>query len=167
MDRFTAFEGNLAADPELKEFEDGNASVRFRLINNPTRTDRRTGEVIKETPVGQSCIARDPFARTIAANAKKGTRLLVWGALKAREYTDRDGNRRTAEHLDVKAVGESWRFLKSSPPGRRSSRSLRGGRPAVAGGRAARIGLRRLTPDPERPRPVLRSGAFCCHHSGS
>ncbi|WP_281872645.1 single-stranded DNA-binding protein [Brachybacterium paraconglomeratum] len=115
MDRFTAFEGNLAADPELKEFEDGNASVRFRLINNPTRTDRRTGEVIKETPIGQSCIARDPFARTIAANAKKGTRLLVWGALKAREYTDRDGNRRTAEYLDVKAVGESWRFLKSSP----------------------------------------------------
>ncbi|MGO2605481.1 MAG: single-stranded DNA-binding protein [Brachybacterium tyrofermentans] len=115
MDRFTAFEGNLTADPELKEFEDGNASVRFRLINNPARTDRRTGEVIKETPVGQSCVARDPFARNIATNAKKGTRLLVWGTLKTREYTDKDGNRRTAEYLAVEAVGESWRFRKSSP----------------------------------------------------
>lgn len=113
MDRFTAFEGNLTADPELKEFEDGNASVRFRLINNPTRTDRRTGEVIKETPVAQSCVARDPFARTIAANAKKGTRLLVWGFLKTREYTDRDGNRRTADYLSIEAAGPSWRFHKS------------------------------------------------------
>lgn len=113
MDRFTAFEGNLAADPELKTFDDGNASVRFRLINNPSRTDRRTGEVVKETPVGMSCVARDPLARNIAAGAEKGDRLLVWGILKAREYTDNEGKRRTVDYLAVEAAGDSLRFRKS------------------------------------------------------
>ena len=69
---FTAFEGNLAADPELKTFDDGNASVRFRLINNPTSTDRRTGEIVKGTPVAMSCVARDPLARNIAAGCQEG-----------------------------------------------------------------------------------------------
>jgi single-strand DNA-binding protein len=115
MNRFQAFEGNLVADPELKTFEDGNASVRFRLIDNPSRTDRRTGEVIKETPVAMSCVARDPFARNIAATAKKGQRLLVWGTLKSREYTDKDGNKRTADYLSVEAAGSSLRFSESRP----------------------------------------------------
>lgn len=112
MNRFQAFEGNLAADPELKIFDDGNASVRFRLIDNPTRTDRRTGEVVKETPVAMSCVARDPLARNIAAGAKKGERLLVWGILKTREYTDKDDNRRTVDYLSIEAAGDSYRFRK-------------------------------------------------------
>lgn len=112
---FTAFEGNLTTDPELKTFEDGNASARFRLIYNPTSTDRRTGEIVKGTPVAMSCVARDPLARNIAAGAKKGDRLVVWGEPKTREYTDKDGNRRTVDYLAVDAAGDSYRFRKAEP----------------------------------------------------
>lgn len=115
MDRFTAFEGNLAADPELSEFEDGNASCRFRLLNNPQRMNRK-GEIIKEPTIGLNCVARDPFARTIAQRAKKGDRFMVWGQIRTRAYTDRDGNQRHTDYLQVEAAGPSWRFEASGTP---------------------------------------------------
>lgn len=112
MTSFQAHEGNLSADPELKIFDDGNASVRFRLIDNPTHADRATGEIVKETPVAVNCVARGALARNISSAASKGDRLLVWGTPKSRKYTDRDGNERTADYLAVEAAGTSLRFTK-------------------------------------------------------
>lgn len=115
MDRFTAFEGNVTAEPEVKTFDDGNTTVRFRLLNNPQYLDRNTGETVRATPVGMTCSTRGHMARKIAQHAHKGDRLLVWGSLKAREYTDKStGQTRTIEYLDVEAAGDSFRFRQDT-----------------------------------------------------
>lgn len=109
MARFMEFEGNLTADPELTTFDDGNSAVRFRLIDNPTRTNRDTGEVIKDPAVAISCNARGQLARNIARMAK-GDRLLVSGTWKTRTYTTDQGEERSTDFLEVTAAGRSLRF---------------------------------------------------------
>lgn len=113
MSRFMEFEGNLTADPELTTFDDGNAAVRFRLIDNPTHTDRRTGEIVKDPAVAISCNARGQLARNIARCAM-GDRLLVSGTWKTRAYTTDEGEKRTTDFLAVENAGRSLRFAHVS-----------------------------------------------------
>lgn len=117
MARFLEFEGNLADDPKLRNFDDGNAAATFRLIDNPQHTDRESGEIIKGEPVAMSCNVRGDLARNIAKSARKGDRLLVSGTLKARSWDDEQtGQRRTTEFLQVDSAGLSLRFT-SRPKG--------------------------------------------------
>jgi single-strand DNA-binding protein len=66
-------------------------------------------------------VAWDQLAENIAASLSKGTRVLVTGRLDIREYTDREGAKRTAVDIVADEIGPTLRWATATverTPGR-------------------------------------------------
>ena len=92
--------GRLTADPEERVTTNGTAVTSFTVA-----VDRRY------TPQGQerqtdfiNCVAWRQTAEFVAKYFRKGQRIALQGSLQARQYTDKDGNRRTAYEVVVDNV---------------------------------------------------------------
>lgn len=106
--------GNITADPELKQTQSGlsvcsfNIAVNRRGANNgEQKTDFFTIQTWRKT------------AEFVAQYFKKGSPILVCGQLQTREYTDNQGNKRTAYEI----VADEVTFVggKETPTERENS----------------------------------------------
>ena len=88
-----ALVGRLAADPELRRTGTGKPVTSFRLaVDRPTK-DKITDWL--------DIVAWDKLAEFVAGNFSRGQEMLVDGELQSRNWTDKDGNKRTS--IEVKA----------------------------------------------------------------
>ena len=85
--------GRLAADPELRRTGSGKSVTSFRIA-----VDRPTSEKITDW---LDIVAWEQRAEFVANNFTKGQEILVDGELQSRNWTDKDGNKRTS--IEVKA----------------------------------------------------------------
>ncbi len=83
MNNYTAH-GYLAADPELRRFDDGSAVVNFAVGVSKKWKDRSTGD-IKERTDWPRFVANGRQAEVIAEYFKKGSEILIT----ASEYRQR------------------------------------------------------------------------------
>jgi single-strand DNA-binding protein len=92
--------GNVVDDPELRFTSGGKAVVSFRVAANQRKKTENGGWVD-----GDSCFltvsAWEQAAEAIAEQLQRGTKVIVTGVLKQRDWEDKDGNKRTA--YDVQA----------------------------------------------------------------
>lgn len=100
--------GRVAADPELKQTQNGKSVTSFRLavdrvLNNKETPDKQT-YFFGVSVWGQR-------AERAAEFVQKGRLVLVSGRLQVREWTDRDSNKRT--NLDVNA--DDFQMLDARP----------------------------------------------------
>jgi single-strand DNA-binding protein len=115
--------GRLVADPELRQTQDGTQVTSFRVAVN--RPKGRSGQ--EQTDFFGVSVWRQR-AEIAAKYLQKGKPVLVSGRCQIREYTDRDGNKRTA----VEVVADDFQFMDSRPAGNGG-----GPRPAAAPGAPA------------------------------
>lgn len=95
-----SFNGNAAANPQTRTFENGNTTTSVNVGINQGYYDKSNQWVDQGTMwVNVNLDASQP--KSLVTNIHKGTRLIVVGALKQREYTDKNGAQRSA--LDVRA----------------------------------------------------------------
>lgn len=96
--------GNLTADPELRQTT--NASVvNFTIASTPRTFDRQANDWKDgETLFLNSSAWRD-LAEGIAANLRKGQRVIAQGFLKQRTYETKEGEKRTVVEFDVQDIG--------------------------------------------------------------
>jgi len=92
--------GNLGRDAEVRFTPSGTPLADFSLATNERWTDKNGTQQehtqwFRVTVWGKQAEALKPYLT-------KGKQVYVDGTLRAREYTDRDGNRRTS--LDVRAT---------------------------------------------------------------
>ena len=92
--------GNLAADPELKFFNDGNSVANFRIGCGARRKNHETGQWEDAGTTWLTCVARDGLAENIVTKFAKGQKIFVKGQLKQREY-EKDGQKRTVFEVNV------------------------------------------------------------------
>ncbi len=92
--------GRLTADPELKTTQNGTSVTSFAVA-----VDRRF------TPQGQerqadfiNCVAWRQTAEFVTKYFHKGQRIALQGSLQARQYTDREGGKRTAYEVVVEGA---------------------------------------------------------------
>ena len=85
-------QGRLVADPELRHTPNGVAVASFRLAVDRDYKDKQTGE--KQTDF-INIVAWRQTGEFVSRFFSKGRLALVDGRLQIRDYTDRDGNRRT------------------------------------------------------------------------
>ena len=97
--------GNLAADPELKFFNDGNSVANFRIGCGARRKNRDTGQWEDAGTTWLTCVARDGLAENIVTKFSKGSKIFVKGQLKQREY-EKDGQKRTVFEVNVFEAAE-------------------------------------------------------------
>ena len=67
--------GNLAADPELKFFNDGNSVANFRIGCGARKKNRETGQWEDAGTTWLTCVARDGLAENIVTKFAKGQKI--------------------------------------------------------------------------------------------
>lgn len=113
--------GRLVADPELRHTQSGTAVASLRLAVDRDFKDKDTGERKADFI---NVVAWRSTAEFIARNFSKGRMIVVSGSLQMRDWTDKDGNKRTTAEV----VAENVYFADSKrddrPEGNAPERSL-------------------------------------------
>lgn len=92
--------GNVVDDPEIRFTPSGKAVVNFRVAAGSRKKTENGGWVDGDTTF-LSVSAWEQQAEAIAEQVTRGSKVVVTGVLKQREYDDKDGNKRTV--YDVQA----------------------------------------------------------------
>lgn len=98
--------GNLGRDPELKYLEGNIARVNFSLATTETYKDKN-GNRNDQTEWHNIVLWRS-MAESAEKLLKKGTQVYVEGKLQTRQWTDKEGHKRTTTEI----VGESFVVLQ-------------------------------------------------------
>jgi single-strand DNA-binding protein len=124
--------GNLTRDPELRFTTGGRGVASFGIAVG--RRYQVNGEWQEQTSYF-NITAWGQLGENAAATLTKGTRVVVTGRLEQREYTTRDGDKRTAIEVVADELGPSLRWataqVERTPRGE-------GGGAGAGGSRAAR-----------------------------
>jgi single-strand DNA-binding protein len=103
--------GNATSDAEMRFTPRGASVASFRVaVNERIKNDDGTWGDGDATFYSVS--AWDSIAENVAEQVKKGTRVVVVGKLKAREYEGKDGSTRTSIDVRAEEVGISTGFKK-------------------------------------------------------
>ena len=99
--------GNLTRDPELRFTTGGRGVASFGLA--VSRRYQQNGEWQEQTSYF-NIVAWGQMGENAAATLTKGMRVLVTGRLEQREYTTREGDKRTAIEVVADELGPSLRW---------------------------------------------------------
>ena len=88
--------GRLTRDPELRHTQTGTAVASFTLAVDRDFKDKETGEKKADFI---NVVAWRSTAEFVSRYFTKGRMAVVEGRLQIRDYTDRDGNKRTAAEV--------------------------------------------------------------------
>lgn len=89
-------QGRLVADPELRNTPSGVSVATFRIAVDRDFKNKETGE--KEADF-VTIVAWRGTAEFVSKYFSKGRTAIVEGRLQMRNYTDKDGNKRTAAEV--------------------------------------------------------------------
>ena len=89
-------QGRLVADPEMRHTPSGVAVASLRLAVDRDFKDRETGEKKADFI---NVVTWRQTAEFVSRYFSKGRMAVVEGRLQIRDYTDRDGNKRTAAEV--------------------------------------------------------------------
>ena len=135
-------QGRLGSDPELRTTPSG---VEVATVNIAVDRDRKDASGERQTD-WVTIVAWRNTAKFLSTYFQKGRMILVEGRLQMRNYTDRDGNKRTAAEVvadniyfgDSRRDGEGGGFSYSAPaPAYNAAPSY--GTPAPAGDHFAEL----------------------------
>jgi single-strand DNA-binding protein len=123
--------GNLTRDPELRFTTSGRGVASFGIAVG--RRYQVNGEWQEQTSYF-NVTAWGQLGENAAASLHKGTRVVVTGRLEQREYTTREGDKRTAIDVIADELGPSLRWataqVERTPRGEGGGGGNRGANPA-------------------------------------
>ena len=106
--------GNLTADPELRYTGTGVAVAAFTVAASRRVYDQETGRWKDGDTLFLRCSAWRQLAEHVTESLSKGSRAIVTGRLRQRDYETTDGQKRTAYEVDADDAGPSLRFATAS-----------------------------------------------------
>ncbi|MEC9345220.1 MAG: single-stranded DNA-binding protein [Pseudomonadota bacterium] len=83
--------GNLGADPEVRNMQDGSPVVNLRVATSEQWRDRSSGERRERTEWHRVVIFNENLARVAEQYLKKGAKVYIEGQLQTRKWTDQSG----------------------------------------------------------------------------
>lgn len=92
--------GNLARDPEVRSFDDGNKVCNLRIITNETWKDRE-GQRQDKAEGHNVVIRNERIIETAEKYLQKGSLVYIEGKITTRKYTDKDGAERYVTEIEV------------------------------------------------------------------
>ena len=87
--------GVLGRDPETKTFPNGGSLTQFSIATSESWTDKNTGER-KEHTEWHRITASNRLGEIAQQYLKKGSKVYIEGKLKTRQWTDQNGQERSA-----------------------------------------------------------------------
>ncbi|MEX5635753.1 single-stranded DNA-binding protein [Parafrankia sp. FMc2] len=101
--------GNLTNDVELRFTPNGAAVASFTVASTP-RVKKGDEYVDGQALFLRCSIWRQAAENLAASDLTKGSRVIVQGRLKQRNFEDREGQKRTVIELDVDEIGPSLKY---------------------------------------------------------
>jgi single stranded DNA-binding protein len=147
--------GNLGADPEVRQTQDGRPIVNLRVATSENWRDKATGERREKTEWHRVVIFNENLARVAEQYLKKGSKVYLEGQLQTRTWQDQSARIATRPKW-CNNIGE----LTSAPDGKGAARQRRlRTRRSVSGRRAGRSFDRARRRDPvlTTPKPIWYS----------
>lgn len=95
--------GRVGKDPEARYTADGNAIASASVATSEKWKDKSSGEM-KEATEWHRIVAYGRTAEVIEQYVKKGDQLYVEGSLRAREWEDKEGNKRQTTEIKADKV---------------------------------------------------------------
>lgn len=83
--------GNVCKAPEIRRTQDGKAIANFTLATNESWRDKQSGERKEKAEFHRISIFGN-LAEITEKYVKKGSKILIIGALQTRKWTDKNGN---------------------------------------------------------------------------
>jgi single-strand DNA-binding protein len=122
--------GNLTDDPELRFTAQGAAVANFRIAVSKRIRDPQTNEWKDgDTSFFRINVWRQ-LAENVAESLTRGTRVIVTGTLKMRQWETQEGEKRSVVEVEATEVGPSLKWATAKVE--KASRSNQGG--ASSGG---------------------------------
>lgn len=85
--------GNLGADPEARQFQNGGSVTSISIATSEQWTDKQTGEK-KEATEWHRVSLFNRLGEIAAQFLRKGSKVYIEGSLRTRKYTDPQGQER-------------------------------------------------------------------------
>ncbi|MDD2868816.1 single-stranded DNA-binding protein [Neomegalonema sp.] len=124
--------GNLGADPESRQTQNGGQIVRLRLATSESWKDKATGERRERTEWHSVVIFSEGLARVATQYLRKGSKVYVEGQLQTRKWQDKDGADRYSTEIVLQGFNATLTMLDG--PGGGSGGGGRGGQGGGFGG---------------------------------
>lgn len=86
--------GNLGADPEVRNFQNGGKVCNLRIATSETWKDKNTGERREKTEWHSVAIFQEGLVRIAEQYLKKGSKVYIEGKLQTRKWQDQSGQDR-------------------------------------------------------------------------
>ena len=86
--------GNLGADPEVRQFQNGGKVCNLRIATSETWKDRNTGERREKTEWHSVAIFSEGLVRVAEQYLRKGSKVYIEGKLQTRKWQDQSGQDR-------------------------------------------------------------------------
>jgi single-strand DNA-binding protein len=119
--------GNLGADPEVKQFQNGGQVCNLRIATSESWRDKATGEKKEKTEWHAVAIFSEGLVKVAQSYLKKGSKVYIEGKLQTRKWQDKDGNDRYTTEIVLQGYDASLVML--------DGRSEGGGASSGGGGR--------------------------------
>lgn len=104
------FTGNLTSEVELRFTASGAAVASFTVAVTERIHDKATGEWKDGSTSFMRCQVWRQYAENAAESLVKGTRVVVIGSLRQREYETSQGEKRSVFEVEVDEVGPALRY---------------------------------------------------------
>ena len=147
--------GNLGADPEIRNTQDGKPIANLSVATSESWKDKQTGERREKTEWHRVVIFNEGLARIAQQYLRKGSKVFLEGQLQTRKWQDKSGADRYSTEVVLQGFNSVLTMLDSANSGAQN-----GGQsdyddapaPARTGGNYANKDLARTDPnDPSDP----------------
>ncbi|MEM5517811.1 single-stranded DNA-binding protein [Henriciella sp. AS95] len=119
--------GNLGADPEVRQFQNGGQVCNLRIATSETWKDKNTGERREKTEWHQVAIFSEGLVRIAQNYLKKGSKVYVEGKLQTRKWQDQNGNDRYSTEVVLQGFDGTLTMLDSAGGGQGGGGGRSGG----------------------------------------
>jgi len=102
--------GNLTADIEVKQVNNGRSVANFSIASTPRQFNRQTQQWEDGQALFMRCSAWGDLAEHCARTLCKGMRVIAQGRLMQHSYQAQDGSNRTSINLQLDEIGPSLRY---------------------------------------------------------
>jgi single-strand DNA-binding protein len=114
--------GNLGADPEIRQTQDGRPIANLRVATSENWRDKNSGERRERTEWHRVVIFSEGLAKIAEQYLKKGSKVYLEGQLQTRKWQDNSGQDRYSTEVVLQGFNSTLTMLDSRSDGGGASR---------------------------------------------
>ena len=105
--------GNLGADPEIRNLQDGRPVCNLRVATSESWRDKSSGERKERTEWHRVVIFNEGLCRIAEQYLKKGAKVYIEGQIQTRKWQDQSGQDRYSTEVVLQGFNSTLTMLDS------------------------------------------------------